>query len=302
MLDMLENRLPRARTATSALLSALLFLVVCSAGAQEAPPEITERLSALPVDRMVLPIGKDGQEIELVVSTPHTYDPSRKYPALVVLDADPLLGLLKTVGFLWGEEGKAAPVILVGVPFGADPGAIWKNRTHYLLPQRVEVIDYYDAKVPVNSGGGAGELADFLQSKVVPAVLDEYSIDPSRLGLAGFSMGGLYTAWHLVTHPGLFSDYLVVAPPLAEPFVGPDFERATDSLRKRGFAGPTKLYVAWAEDDLQQVLSGASAWANGWTATEDADFHFRSEMFEGHRHDSGAIPALINGYGFLYGN
>ena len=37
---------------------------------------------------------------------------------------------MKTVDFLWSEEGKAAPVILVGVPFGADPGAIWKNRTY----------------------------------------------------------------------------------------------------------------------------------------------------------------------------
>ena len=280
----------------------LLFLLSFQAGAQEPAPAAAERLSVLPADRIVLPIGNKGQEIELVVSTPHTYDPSQTYPVLVVLDADPLLGLLKTVGFLWSEEGKAAPPILVGVPFGADPGAIWKNRTHYLLPKAVGVIEYYDAQVPLNSGGGAVELADFLEDGVVPAVLERYSADPNRVGLAGFSMGGLFAAWHLVTHPDLFSDYLVVSPPLAEPFVGLEFKRATAALRRRGFTRPTRVYVAFADEDLEQVLSGAGAWIEGWTTSEDGNLHFHSELITGHRHDAGAIPALISGYEFLYGN
>ncbi len=280
----------------------LLFLLSCPAGAQAPAPATAERLSVLPADRIVLPIGNKGQEIELVVSTPHTYDPSQKYPVLVVLDADPLLGLLKTVGFLWSEEGKARPVILVGLPFGANPSAIWKNRSYYLLPKPVGVIEYYDAQVPLNSGGGAIELAGFLHEKVVPTVMKKYSVDPNRVGLAGFSMGGLFAAWHLATHPGLFTDYLVLAPPIAEPFVGPEFEKATQSLRHRGLERPTRLYVAYADDDLKQVLSGASTWIEGWSKTEDSNLSFRSDVITGHRHDSGAIPALINGFEFLYGN
>ena len=278
-----------------------LFLLSCSAGAQEAASATAERLLVLSTDRIVLPIGNQGQEIELVVSAPHTYDPSRTYPVLVVLDADPLLGLLKTVNFLWSEEGKAAPVILVGVPFGADPGAIWKNRTYYLLPKSVEVIEYYDTQVPLNSGGGAIELAKFLKDRVVPAVLDRYSVDPNRLGLAGFSMGGLFAAWHLANYSDLFSDYLVVSPPLAEPFVGPKFQKATESLRRQGFNRSTKVYVGYADEDLNYVLSGAGAWIGGWSNSEDVNLSFRSEVIAGHRHDSGAIPALISGYEFLYG-
>ncbi len=108
----------------------------------------------VPMDRIVLPIGGRGQEMEVAVYTPHTYDPAKSYPLLVVLDADPLLGLLKTLNFLWVEEGKAVPVILVGLPFGATPDAIWANRSYYLLPNSVGVIDYYEARVPVNNGGG----------------------------------------------------------------------------------------------------------------------------------------------------
>lgn len=280
----------------------VLLLLSCSAGAQTTAPAAAERLSALPADHLVLPVGKKGQEIEVVVSTPHTYDPSESYPVLVVLDADPLLGLLKTLRFLWSEEGKAAPVILVGVPFGADPGAIWTNRTYYLLPNPVGTIQYYDAQVPLNSGGGAVELADFLKDSVIPAVRERYNVDPGRVGLAGFSMGGLFAAWHLANRPDLFSDYLVIAPPLAEPFVGPEFQKATESLMQRGFARPTRLYAAYADQDLEQVLSGAAAWVDGWSAIEDDNLRFRGEMIAGHRHDSGAIPALINGFEFLYGN
>lgn len=89
---------------------------------------------------------------------------------------------------------------------------------------------------------------------------------------------------------------------LAEPFVGLDFKTATDALRRRGLTRPTGLYVAYAEEDLKQVLSGAAAWVESWSSTKDANLSLRSQVIRGHRHGSGAVPALINGYELLYGN
>lgn len=278
----------------------VLVFMIPSTHAQE-PAASDQPLTMLPMERIELPIGNGSQEMEVVVCTPHTYDPAQTYPLLVVLDADPLLGLLKTVSFLWAEEGKAVPVILVGLPFGATPGAIWTNRSYYLLPDSVGVIAYYDAQVPVNNGGGAPELARFLHEEVLPAVFDRYSVNRERVGLAGFSMGGLFTAWHLVTHPGIFSDYVIIAPPLAPPFVGREFERATESLLQRGFGRHTRIYIAYAEDDLASVRLGAEQWMTAWEAFDDLDLTFRGEVIKGHRHDSGAIPALLSAYEFLYG-
>lgn len=285
--------------ALSVLLLAVLLLAV-SVDAQEAGPLKGERLTTLPMDRQVLPIGKSGQEMEVVVYRPHTYDPELSYPLLIVPDADPLLGLLKTINFLWTEEGRTEPVILVGLPFGSTPGAIWANRSYYLLPEAVGIIHYYDAEVPLNNGGGALELAGFLHEELLPHLLQKYSVDRNRVGLAGFSMGGLFAAWHLVTHPGVFSDYVIIAPPLAAPFVGPKFEKATQSLLKRGFGRPTRIYVSYAENDLAYVRSGAARWIESFEAVDEANLRFRSEMIDGLRHDSGAIPALINAYEFLY--
>ena len=140
----------------------------------------------------------------------------------------------------WAEEGKATAAILVGLPFGNTPSAIWKNRSYYLLPRAVGVIDYYDAQIPLNNGGGAPELARFLQQELLPYLLKQYSVKSDRIGLAGFSLGGLFAAWHVVTHPGTFSDYIVIAPPLAAPFVGLEFDKATQSLRNRGFTRATR--------------------------------------------------------------
>lgn len=278
-----------------------LLLLFVSANAQETGSPSGERLTMLPMERLVLPIGTSGQEMEAVVYTPHTYNPARSYPLVVVPDADPLMGLLKTINFLWAEDGKAEPVILVGLPFGNTPDAIWTNRSYYLLPKSVGVIDYYDAQVPLNNGGGAPELARFLHQELLPRVLEQYSVDRDRVGLVGFSMGGLFAAWHLVTHPGIFSDYIIIAPPLAAPFVGPEFEKATQSLQHRGFRRLTRIYVSYAENDLAYVRSGAAQWIEAWEAFDDANLRFRGEVIGRLRHDAGAIPALINAYEFLYG-
>lgn len=283
--------------------TALAILPMCIY-AQDSGRHVTDDdklLTTLRPERIALPIGNEGKMLEVAVYPPHNYDPRESYPLLVVLDADPLLGLLKTLNFLWVEEGKAAPVILVGLPFGASAGAIWANRSHFLLPNPVGVINYYGNEIPVNSGGGASDLAEFIQDEVLPSVLQKYSVNSNRIGLAGFSMGGLFVAWHLVTYPDVFTDYLVIAPPLSPPFVESTYESATKKRQRRGFSRPTRLYVAHAEKDLEYVLIGASAWIPGWQELDDANLSFHAEVIKDHRHDAGAIPALINGYEFLYG-
>ncbi len=289
------------RTFWAAATLAILPMCIYAQDSERHVTDEYELLTTLQPERIALPIGNEGKMLEVAVYLPHNYDPTESYPLLVVLDADPLLGLLKTLNFLWAEEGKAVPVILVGLPFGASAGTIWANRSHFLLPNPVGVVNYYGNEIPVNSGGGASDLAKFIQDEVLPSVLQKYSVDSNRVGLAGFSMGGLFVAWHLVTYPDVFTDYLVIAPPLSPPFVDATFESATKKLQGRSFSRPTRLYVAHAETDLEYVLIGASAWISGWQGLEDANLSFHTEVVKDHRHDAGAIPALINGYEFLYG-
>lgn len=282
-------------------IAVVLNLAPLIAVAQEAKTVADEQLTVLPMEHIALPIGTRGQEMEIVVYLPHHYNPEHAYPVLVVPDADPLLGLLKTIDFLWASEGKAEPVILVGLPWGSTADAVWTNRSYYFLPRSVGIVDYYGEQLPVNNGGGAPELATFLEKQVLPVVLERYNVNRDRLGLVGFSMGGLFAAWHFVTHPGVFSDYIILSPPLAAPFVGPEFEHASQALRQRGFKRPTRLYVAYAENDLASVRSGAPPWIKAWETLDAPHLNLRWEVLEGHRHDSGAIPGLINGYEFLYG-
>lgn len=287
------------------LLGGLLVLIVSAPPlVGQATPRVgatEDVLTSLPIDRIRLPLGRSGQMMELAVYLPHNYDPSEIYPLLVIPDADPLMGLLQSVSFLWAEEGTAYGAILVGLPFGDNAGAIWTNRSYYLLPDSVGVVEYYDIQLPLHNGGGAAELARFLKDQVLPTVQERYSVDPTRLGLAGFSAGGLFAAWHLVTHPGIFSDYLILAPPLAPPMIDDDFNRASERVLSGAFDRSTNVYVSYAEHDLTAVIEGASRWIEAWERVDDANLSFRSESFPGLRHDGGAIPGLINGYKFLYG-
>ena len=292
---------------TRAILVGVALVGACSpapAPELEAPEVGAEQgvVTGLPIDRLRLPLGDAGLLMEVAVSLPHNYDPSQAYPVLVIPDADPLMGLLQTVSFLWTEEGTAQEAILVGLPFGDSAGAIWANRSYYLLPDSVGVVEYYGAQLPLNTGGGATELALFLAEEVLPAVEARYSVDHARMGLVGFSMGGLFAAWHLVTHPGFFTDYLIIAPPLSAPMIGSDFERSFEQRLGEGFDRPTRVYVSYAEDDLEMVKVGAARWIEAWSGVDDVNLSFRSERFPGLRHDGGAVPALLNGYKFLYGS
>ncbi|MBD3648348.1 MAG: hypothetical protein HUJ31_13050 [Pseudomonadales bacterium] len=282
------------------LLRTLLFLPLFSVGiatGQEA--DSPAPMTAIPPDRLLLPISENRQ-MEVVVSLPHRYDPDEKYPVLIVTDADPLLGLLKTLNFLWTEDGKTEPVILVGLPFGANADEIWTNRSWYLLPNPIGVVDYYDIKLPVNNGGGAPELARFIHDTVLPEISRRYSIDGDRMGLGGFSMGGLFAAWHFINHPGVFTDYLISAPPLTRPFTGDAFKERLNARREAGFDRPTKLYTAYAENDLQQVQKGVPTWIRAWQSLDDPNLQFRSQVVANARLDGGAIFALIDGFEFLY--
>ena len=107
---------------------AMLPLYACAQNSGQNVSEESGLLTTLLPDHIALPIGDGGKMMQAVVYVPHNYDPKTSYPLLVVLDADPLLGLIKTLNFLWVEEGKAGPVILVGLPFGASAGTIWVKR------------------------------------------------------------------------------------------------------------------------------------------------------------------------------
>ncbi len=239
--------------------------------------------------------------IEEVVYKPHMYNPSQKYPILLVPDADPMLGIIKTMNFLWTEEQYTIPIILVGIPFGKTPGSIWVNRSYYFLPDSVGTINYYGNSVPLNNGGGAQEFVQFLNKQVLPTIDREYNVDQERIGLIGFSMGGLFAAWHLVNYPGYFSDYIIIAPPLDKHFIGNEFNLAFIKLKSHGFTRFTNVYVAYAEHDLDSVRKGAGQWIEDWKDIDDENLNFLGEEIKGLRHDSGAIPATINGYRFLYG-
>ena len=282
-------------------LRALILAAILAVPAVAQDPPSRDVLTSLPIHRLVLPLGDAGRQMEVAVYLPHTYDPGVAYPVLVVPDADPLMGLLQTINFLWQEDQRAGPAILVKLPFGGTPDEIWVNRSYYLLPDSVGTVEYYGASLPLFNGGGAPELARFLREQVLPAVRDRYSVDSSRVGLAGFSMGGLFVAWHMVTHPGLFTDYVIVGPPISAPFVDAEFDRATDVVRRRGFDEPTRLFISYAEHDLTVVKEGARRWIERWQGSEARNLFFHAEVIPGLRHDSGAVPGLMNGYAFLYG-
>lgn len=139
---------------------------------------------------------------ELYVRLPEKYDKNcaTPYPVIYITDA------------LWSIEVIAGAVdyvledtILVGVSWD-------KNST----PQRSRVRDFsptkYSKEDYKHPTGEAETHINFLKNDVFALVEKRYHADPKARTFFGYSMGGLFGSYILLTQPNLFANYLIGGP------------------------------------------------------------------------------------------
>ncbi len=139
----------------------------------------------LPKPEMFWFEGAEKTQVEGIVVRPPHFDPSKKYPALLVIHGGPQGAWTDAWGYRWNEEVMAAPgyVVLAINPRGS---------TGY--------GQKFTAEVSRDWGGKAYE--DLMHG--VDAAIAKYSfIDGSRVGAAGASYGGFMVDW-IATHTGRF--------------------------------------------------------------------------------------------------
>lgn len=139
----------------------------------------------LPKPEMFWFEGAEKTQVEGIVVRPPHFDPSKKYPALLVIHGGPQSAWTDAWGYRWNEEVMAAPgyVVLAINPRGS---------TGY--------GQKFTAEVSRDWGGKAYE--DLMHG--LDAAIAKYSfIDSSRVGAAGASYGGFMVDW-IATHTGRF--------------------------------------------------------------------------------------------------
>ena len=215
-------------------------------------------------------------------------------PVFVVTDGNMAFHLVHQTYDGLALSGEVAPLIVIGVSY---PEADGRGYTPGYVVHRMR--DYTPTNLAANpGGGGARAFLAFLKDELLPAAESRWRADPTRRGLGGHSLGGLFATYALLHEPALFSRYWIGSPslwwdaPLASTWV--------DSARA-GAAKPSGrafLTVGAQESDVMvPPMRRMAAALTGAFPT----LHVGSQVYPEESHTSVVGPAISRALRFLYG-
>ena len=184
--------------ATNIMIGFSLLLALCNATPLFAQDTSKASWATLTIQPATL-----AETRTILVATPASYaNPERRYPVLVLLDADDQDQFNAAAANLRFLASRAAipELILVGIVNG-------KDRTHDLTPPTTAAT----AK-QFPTAGGESKFVDFLVNDVLPEMRSKYRTVPATL-LAGHSFGGL-VALHTASTRRQFFGIIAMSPSL----------------------------------------------------------------------------------------
>jgi uncharacterized protein len=190
----------------------------------------------------------DRWRVDVALPAPSVRDAAGPgpYPVLYVLDGNATFAVTAQVAShtLGEARGTLLPAVVVGLSRDTDD---WQQmQAQRLVDLSPRSVDDLSAAYFTRDGyGGADDLLALLAHTVLPFVEAAYPVRADDRGLAGWSLGGLFAWYALVTRPGLFRRCLAVSPSLA-------WYRRTlmdaDLLAQAGLDG-TDVYLAAGEHE-----------------------------------------------------
>ena len=153
-----------------------------------------------------------GRQYELYMKLPDAYaeNKDKKYPVIYFTDAVWHIELLSaTTEFLMEDA------ILVGISWQKDIDANLKKEVgaHVSRYRDYTVIQSNNAERQAKyQFGQATKHLEFIRKDVIQYVENNYRTDPSNRTYFGYSAGGLFGAFALLSQPGTFKNYMLGSP------------------------------------------------------------------------------------------
>jgi len=159
----------------------------------------------------VVPI-KDTQadrQYELYIKLPEGYtkNKDKNYPVIYFTDADTHIELLSGTEFLMEE------VILVGISDQKDLNKDLEGHSSRARDYSVSKSSNPERQAKYQFGQASNHLT-FIRNDVIKFIESNYRTDPSNRTYFGFSLGGLFGVYALMTQPDTFKNYILGSPSL----------------------------------------------------------------------------------------
>src|SRR5262245_47285873 len=247
------------------LLLAVFFLTGVSTSsaqsdrAQQAPPLVAEASRTVPASRgssaqsfqIASAILKETRRILIVLPTSYSQSaPDRRYPVMVVVDGEYLIGPVAAVSDELTRNGQIPESVIVGIENigGADWQSSNKNRVRDLTPPGLSV-----SGSGLNEGGD--RFLDFIEQELLPAVDRQFRTGAPRT-FVGVSSGGILATYVAATRPTYRAVVALDAPiQLQDNWLARKLtERATAGGRPVRYASLEANY-GWPEEAWKKLVA-----------------------------------------------
>lgn len=256
---------PRNRAASSATASARRV-----ADCLLAPNSST--LSLMPQPTFTLPSPQTGTEYAVYVLQAAESDHG-PVPAVLFMDGDDQFDAATEAYRVALARGEVAPLLLVGVGYGAT----------YTSPLNRRVRDYTPTAMPTEHGSGAAEdFHVFLTTTLWRELSERYAVRADLRGIAGHSLGSLFVIHALLKRKPFFHRFLASAPSLW--WDDRSILCAAEKLQRTGVALPARLFLSCGTDDTVSTTTDLEQFEDQLNANPFPELEVVSQRFRGRNH------------------
>ncbi len=269
-----------------------LLLLLCRTffvSGQSATPVTLPNTEVRTIQSRIL----NGENYQLLVHFPDNYDPQKTYDVLYVLDGlDGFPMAISCLGILHGEcdKGYSEP-LLIGISDGTLIGKPGNKRDRDFTPTA------FKTSWGSSGGGGGPAFLQFIEQEVIPFVAKHYPVTQHRT-IYGYSYGGLFTSYVLLTRPELFSNVLIGSPSLfADDAVvlrqlEPDYAKVHKDLTPGVWlsVGANDAYLV---DDTRKL-------ADALKRRNYPSLRLHNEVINGINHLTGIQPTMLQAFKWAY--
>ncbi|WP_010607831.1 alpha/beta hydrolase [Pseudoalteromonas maricaloris] len=152
-----------------------------------------------------------NEDRKVFIRLPKGYDKAHSYPLIIRTDGNFNLARWDEVLSSLAEQGRVEDAILVSIP-----NQFWtQTRNRDLVPPYARQDVAIEARPESDNDpaifGRADRFLQFVESELLPYLEANYSINDNRV-LSGFSAGGSFVLYTMVTKPALFDGYFAFSP------------------------------------------------------------------------------------------
>ncbi|WP_462169732.1 alpha/beta hydrolase [Pseudoalteromonas xiamenensis] len=152
-----------------------------------------------------------SEERRVFVRLPKGYDSQKSYPLIIKLDGNFNLNRWHESVTTLSEKKLIEDSVIVSIP-----NLFWTDtRNRDLVPPYARKDVQIEARPSTENSpeifGKADLFLSFIENELIPFIENKYSINDNRV-LSGFSAGGSFVLYTIVTKPELFNGYFAFSP------------------------------------------------------------------------------------------